>query len=160
MMFQGVPAKELIEHCEKFMFTYRQADQGGASAPRFVVRDVELNNMEKAMAFDYLFHKLRKQAQDSKAEFFNPTVFLAIISSLTYSLLKAHPTPLLMCAYEATMNLAIEKILKLHNWFESGQPPDDANLVDEVVELMNSNRERMQPIMEMLNTLMAKKGGK
>jgi cytochrome c556 len=118
-----------------------------------------MNNMEKALAFDYLYYKLREEAAQAKINFFHPKIFLTMLSSLVYRLLKKDKDPFSANAYESTMNEALAKIKRLQDWFEKGQPPDDNNVIDEIVDTMNENQERTAPMLDFIQKLVAMKQG-
>lgn len=129
MMIKAKP-QDIIEHCEKYLYIL--------NGERFVVMAGTLNNMEKALAFDYLYLVLATRAKEAGYLFFHPKAFLAMISCQVWAYADKTPEAKEQTTeeYAETIQISINKILKLRDWYIAGAPKEDIHLVNEMADMI------------------------
>jgi len=145
---------DFIEHCEAYLF--KLVNVGAPPSQELGVEALPslLNNYEKALFFDYLYLKMKERAQAGGGGFFPVQVFLVMISSLIYQELKNEANPQSVSAFEAAASRAANKVWKMRTWNETGRPPDDVNLLNEVcTAIAESHASHLPQVLAMLEGL-------
>ena len=75
-------------------------------------------------------------AKENGGGFYPVQTFTMMFTSLIYSLLKTIGNSQDLHSLEAAVLVATNKIWRLRKWQEQGQPEDDKNLLDEMVEII------------------------
>lgn len=136
---------DYIQHCEKYLFDISD------DLKQLTLKTDELNNYEKGMVFDYLYFKLRQKAVEDKGGFFPIQIFLAMITSHVYDILKRAGNPQDILSYSEAVTESLDKIWKLRTWYENGQPKDDDNLLIEIAKVMAAGQKnKFELFMQML----------